>query len=59
MYECFVSIYLCTPCAFSAHSGQKRLLGPLGLELLIALCHHVGSGNLTRILGKTVSVLNY
>lgn len=45
MFECFVSICLCTPRAFSAHSGQKRLLGPLGLELLIALCHHVCSGN--------------
>ncbi|KAL6082977.1 hypothetical protein STEG23_028229 [Scotinomys teguina] len=37
--------YACEPCAFSAKRGQKRISGPLKLEIQMVVNHSVGVGN--------------
>lgn len=58
LFLCVWVFYLhgcvCTTCFPSAHSGQKRVLDPLELELRMAVSHHVGSGNWTWVLCKSI-----
>jgi hypothetical protein len=44
---CFACMYrhLYTTFAPSAYRGQKKVLGPLELELQIVVSHHVGAWN--------------
>lgn len=49
MYHCFGFMYwLHHVCAVPCR-GQKKMLGPLGLELQMDVSCHVGAGNLTQI----------
>lgn len=45
--------YMCTKCAPKACKGQDMVLDPLELELQLAMCSHMGSGNQTRVLQKS------
>ena len=47
--ECFVCMYVCTPCMYSTHRGQQRVL-TLELELRTVMSHHVGAGNGIQVL---------
>lgn len=38
-YKCSVCMYAWFP------QAQKKVLGPLGLELQVIVSHHVGAGN--------------
>ena len=38
-------MYVCTPCACSAHGGQKKVLGVMELELQVVMSCSVGAGN--------------
>lgn len=49
----FVCMYVCTSYAFSAHGGQKSVLGTLELELQTALSNHEGAGNKTHAFWKS------
>ena len=40
-----VCIYVCTLCVCSAQRGQKRVLGPLGLELQRLRSCYIGARN--------------
>lgn len=44
---CFACVYVCAP---PMSSVQKRVLDAQGLELHIVVSHHVGSGNLSRVI---------
>lgn len=35
----------CAPHVYSILRGQKKMLGPLGLELQMAVKHHIVAGN--------------
>jgi hypothetical protein len=47
---CILSSCMSMHHVYSAHGGQKRMSYPLGLELQMAVSHHVGSGNWTQVL---------
>lgn len=40
MCKYFACLYICVPCAYNIHGGQKRVLEPLGLELRDNQNHH-------------------
>lgn len=46
----FGFMYICAPCACSAHEGHKRTLDLLGLELQVAVSRYVGAGSPTGVL---------
>lgn len=56
---CFDCIYFCVPCADSTWGVQKRMLGPLELELQTTVSHHMSAGNWTWILWRAASALNH
>lgn len=41
----FAWVYVCVPRACNASGGQKRVLVPLGLELLMPVIYPVGARN--------------
>lgn len=43
--DVFLNICLCIMCVSGAQGGQKRTLGPLGLELKMVVNHHVAAEN--------------
>lgn len=45
MCRCFTDMYVHEPYVFSVHSGQKRTLDSLKLELQTVASHHVGARN--------------
>lgn len=45
-------MYVCVPVEFSAHRGQGRVLGHLGLKSQ-KVSYHVGAGNWTQVLWKS------
>lgn len=45
-------LHVCT-CTTYLHGGQKKALGPLGLELQVIVGHHVGAGKQTQVLSKS------
>lgn len=51
-HGCFFCLYVCTPCACSAHGSQKGASDSLGLELLTVVSLHVGPGNRIWVLWK-------
>lgn len=51
-YEGFVCMRICALYACSACPGQKRVLDPLELEIVMDVSHHMGTGNWTQIFWK-------
>lgn len=41
---------MCVMCMPGAHGDQKKVLGPLELELQVFVSHHVDAGNLTQVM---------
>jgi hypothetical protein len=41
VHECFACIYVCVPCAYSDHRGQKKPSNPMGLQLESIVNHHI------------------
>lgn len=52
MHKCFAYICACISCVYSASRGQRKLLGPLEMELLKIEIHHVGSRTPAEITTK-------
>ena len=50
-------MYVCAPCAYNVHPGQKRVSNPLELELQMVVSHHVGLEHGSP--GRAESALNY
>jgi hypothetical protein len=38
-------MYVLALCTFSSHGSEKKVLGPLELELKMVIIHQVGGGN--------------
>lgn len=51
-------VCLCTACVPGARRGQKRVLEPLGLELLVVMNHLVGAVNWIQDLWNNNRVLH-
>lgn len=51
MYVC-LHVHMCIMCVPSTLRSQKRVLGPLVLELQVAMNHHVSAGNQNSVLYK-------
>lgn len=51
MYGCFPAC-MCITFLPAAHTGQKRVPGPLRIELQTIVSHHVGVGNRTCVICK-------
>lgn len=56
--ECFAHMHVCLPCVLRALRGQKRVWGPLELELQKIASHCVGLENEPGSPGRAMSAFN-
>lgn len=46
-------MYVCEPCVYSDHRGQKMGWDPLDLELQVVVSEHVSAGYKTQVLSRS------